>query len=114
MTITPAQVSQIAEVRVNDTQRLIYENLTLGGYPIDLTNQTVKLVIHDPATSTTYTGSATVVSAVSGSISYQLTSTDLAQTGSRLMVFQIVNASGDKLYIPSNGYLKLNITPNLL
>lgn len=113
MTITPAVISELVEIRRGDTQRVFYDQLLLGSQPIDLTNQTVSLVIYDPINSTVVRRDATVTSAVSGSVQYQFVDEDVAVTGSRLLEWEIVNENGKELTIPTTKYIKLNILPDL-
>lgn len=113
MNIAPSRISQLIEIKRGDTQRIVYDQLVLSGNPIDLTNQTVSLVIYDPATESVTRRDATVTLAVSGSVQYQLVSDDVATTGSRFMEWEIVNQDSKELTAPSDKYIKMNILPDL-
>lgn len=112
-TIPPSQISQLVEVRQGDTQRIIYDQLLLGGTPINLSGSTVTLVFYDPVAKTVVRRAGDITVAASGSVQYQLESDDLANTGSRLLEWECVDQLGRELTIPTTTYIKMNILPDL-
>jgi len=109
MTITPAQVYSLVEVKEGDTARILYDTLTLAGQAVPLTNATVSLWWYNPADNTRTEKSATIVSAVSGSVSYQLTTDDVSEPGVRFLEWSVEFQNGKVLRLPTNSYIKLNI-----
>lgn len=113
MKITPGQVHSIVDVKEGDTARVLYDNLTLADQYINLSGSTVVLYWHDASAGTVETKSATIVSAVSGSVSYQLTSDDVAEPGTKLLEWSITFPNGKILRVPTAQYIKLNIIGDL-
>jgi hypothetical protein len=113
MQINPSQVSQIIEVRRGDDARIFGEQLLIGTTPINLSGSSVTLVLHDPSTSTTTRRTATVTSAVSGSVQYQFVEADVETAGTKLMEWEIINSAGKELTIPTTGYYVLDIINDL-
>lgn len=113
MTITPAQVSGLIEITEGDSSRLLYDTLTLAGQYIPLSGSTVTLHWYDPVSGSLAIKSANIVSAVSGSVSYQLTSDDVADAGVKLLQWNVSFPSGKQLRLPTGKYLKLNIIGDL-
>jgi len=109
MTITPSQVYSLIEVKEYDTARVLYDSLTLAGQYINLSGSTVSLWWYDTDTETREEKAATIVNAVSGSVSYQLTATDLENPGVKLLEWSITFPTGKKLRSPTSGYIKLNV-----
>ena len=113
MTITPNQVDQIVEITEGDTGRVLNDQLFLAGQTIDLTNATISLWWIDPTTDSRQQKTATVTSAVSGSVSYQLTADDVSEPGIALLQWNIEFSNGSKLRVPTGKFIKLNILPDL-
>jgi hypothetical protein len=113
MTITPAQVYSVITVKEGDNARILYDTLTLGGQPVPLTNATVSLWWYDTVEDTRTEKSATIVSDVSGSVSYQLTTDDVSEPGVKLLEWSIQFQNGKTLRLPTEGYIKLNISGDL-
>ena len=113
MIFQPARIGQLIEVRRGDTQRVYYEQLTLGGTPINLTGQTASLVMYNTSTGAVTRRSGTVTSVASGSVQYQFVAEDLQNTGSLILEWELVNTAGKELTIPTSNYTKLNILPDL-
>ena len=114
MTILPSQIYSLIEVKEGDTARILYDTLSLAGQAIPLTNATVSLWWWNPDENTRTEKSATIVSATSGSVSYQLTSDDVAEPGVRLLEWSVTFQNGSVLRVPTGKYIKLNIIGDLV
>ncbi len=113
MIFNPSEIVSLTTVKQGDTSRLLYDDLHIGGTPINLSGSTVTLVWYNPRTETTSRKSATINVAASGSVSYQLTSSDLETAGSYILEWEVEFADGTQVSIPTEGYLKLNIEEDL-
>lgn len=113
MTISPSKVYSVIDIKEGDTARVLYDTLTLAGQYINLSGSTVNLLWYSQNNSTVSTKTATIVSAVSGSVSYQLVAADVAEPDVALLEWDITFPSGKKLRAPTSQFIKLNIIGDL-
>lgn len=113
MTITPSDITEYITIKQGDTARIIYDDLTLSGFPIDLTGATVWLNFYEFTDSTSVARMATVTVPISGSVSYQLTEEDVATTGTKALEWTIQFQNGTALTVPTEGYILLRVVPTL-
>lgn len=113
MTISPHRVTSLVEIKEGDSARILYDTLTFDGQYLDLTYATASLYWLDNVSGTRETKSITVINAVSGSVSYQLTDDDVAESGTRLLEWSIRYNNGKVLRVPTAGYVKLNIVGDI-
>jgi hypothetical protein len=100
-------------VKKNDSYDTItYQLENEDNSPIDLTGATVNFVMGKKNKLIT-NAAATITSATSGIVSYQLTQMDTLVSGTFLAEFVVTFASGTKKTYPSNGYITVDIEQNL-
>ena len=92
------------EVKQLDTARTFNYTLNVGSTAVDLTNATVSLNILRPD-NTTATRSATVVTPISGSVSYDLVADDTAQSGLHRLEWKVRFQDATVIRIPTNDFI---------
>jgi uncharacterized protein YdaL len=98
-------------VRQGDTARVLNYNLTLAGAAIDLSAVTnVILTINDG--DSIFQRTASIVSAASGSVSYNLQTDDVAKAGCHFMDFTINYVDGTILRVPTVGHIIMDVKTN--
>jgi hypothetical protein len=100
-------------VKKNDSYDVItYQLENEDNTPIDLTGATVNFVMGKKNKLIT-NAQATVASATSAIVSYQLAPSDTLVSGTFLAEFVVTFANGTKKTYPSNGYITVDIEQNL-
>jgi hypothetical protein len=94
-----------------DSARSLSYTLLVGDTAIDLTNATASLNISDRINGTRNVP-VTVVSAQSGSVSYDLVLADSAVAGTSYLQFQIDFDDGTRLNVPTEKIL-MNVVPSV-
>lgn len=85
-----------------------------AGVAYDLTSCTVQLAMRSPDPSrAARLLSATVVDAVTGSVSYAWTTTDTAEAGDWYLTWRVTTLAGAVLSFPADRFLVLRIAPTL-
>ena len=112
--IYPSEVYSLVTIKQRDSARLLFDDLSVNGTPLNLATASVALVWLNPATGTATRKTATIVTAASGSVSYQLTAADVETPGSYLLEWEVTfTDTNTQLTVPTDKYLKLNITDDL-
>lgn len=106
MSTTPIPIKQ------HDTARTLTDTLLLDGAAIDITSASVVLVWKRPDAQV-YRRDATIVDAETGQVSYAPLAADVEDIGIHLLEWEITFASGKILTVPTNGYIRLNVLPDL-
>lgn len=114
--INPSEIKNTVLVKQNDTARILYDTLTVSDetntYAVDLTNCTASLLWYDYINELMTAKSASIETpAVSGSVSYLLTSDDVSTVNDYLLQWKVTYSDGKVLTLPESKYIKLNITP---
>jgi hypothetical protein len=100
-------------VKKNDSYDVItYQLENEDNSPIDLTGATVNFVMGKKNKLIT-NAQATITSATSGIVSYQLSPSDTLVSGTFLAEFVVTFANGTQKTYPSNGYITVDIEQNL-
>lgn len=95
-------------IKKHDSARLLTDVLQYSdGSPIDLTNATVSLIWNSTRKS------ASIVSATTGAVSYQLTDADVAETGTIELEWEIVFNDNKELSVPTTDRISLRILADL-
>ena len=114
MNISPSRISNLVEIKQNDTSRILYDDLTINGTKLNLSGSSVNLVWRNPRDGSSSRKVATVASPPeSGSVYYALTPTDVATAGSFILEWEVIFNDTTELSVPTSGYIKLSILPDL-
>jgi hypothetical protein len=102
-------------VKQSDTLPLLQATLyDATGLPINLTGATVKLKVRGVFDSVLKVNAAcTIVNALLGTISYQWTAVDCDTAGEYYLEFEIVFNDLKEVTCPNDGYLLLEVVPEL-
>lgn len=88
-------------IKRRDTERKISDTLTLDDVAINLTGATVEVAWRLKAGTTVTTQTATVVSAVAGTVEYQFVSGDTDEAGEYWLEWHITFSGGGRLTVPT-------------
>lgn len=95
-------------IRKNDTARTLNYALTMAGAALDLSTATaVTLVINTG--DNIFNRAATIVSAESGSVSYDLVAEDSAKAGCMFCNFVVDYNDGTKILVPTTGHIIIDV-----
>lgn len=100
------------ELKQHDTSRPITDTLTINGVAINLANATVSLIFR-AADGTVTKRTATIVSAGFGQVQYTPIPADVATPGIFDLEWEIVFVDSTNLTVPTSGYIRLIIHPDL-
>lgn len=101
------------EIKQGDTARPFTDTLLLGGQAINLTDATVNLLLKDEKSSKLIRQLATITDAVNGKVQYQPIDSDVAKPGVFDLEWEITFSDGKQLTVPTHGYGKVKINPDL-
>lgn len=104
-------------IKQGDTQPALTDTLSYSnGQPVNLTGATVTLIARDPTETQprTLTGHVIYTSRVKGEIAFAFSEQDTGKPGGLLANWAVVFPDGSKMSFPTDGYLWLEIEPNLV
>ena len=88
----------------NDVGVTIFDTLTAGASPVNLTGATVLFLMRSRTTGTVFSRTATIVNAAAGTVSYTTVLADLATSATYSQEWQATFGSGQVLTFPDKGY----------
>ena len=101
------------EIKQHDNSRPFTDTLVLDGNPINLSGATVSLIFWSNQTLLPTKRTATIVSAVTGEVSYSPLAADVATPGTYDLEWEIVFPDATQLTVPSSGYIELKVNRDL-
>lgn len=111
----PQEVSDDIVIKRHDSKRTIVDTLYLndGAAVLNLSGSTVLLVRQNTKTGVTTKVTASIVTPESGSVYYQLTDSDVQETGSYWCEWQANYLDGTQITSPTTQYFLINIKGDL-
>ena len=110
----------MVELKQGDTARVLTDTLLLGGAAIDLTGAAVALLLKNEDTGALIRQTATIMFpddqadlTKRGRVQYQPTNSDVAKPGKYDLEWEITFSDDSMLTVPTHGYGKLKINPDL-
>src|SRR5690606_30586890 len=101
------------QLKRNDTKDTISYTMTYAdGTPVNLTGATVRFLMGTGKSIVT-DSAATIKSASSGQVEYTLKESDTLVAGTFKSEFQVTFSDGKVKTFPTNGYIMVNIQPNI-
>lgn len=103
-------------IKQNDTSPALLATITDADGPVNLTGASVTFYMASAVGSVKTiitSGAATVINAATGQVSYSWDAPDTAIAGIHIAEFEVVFSDASKETFPNDGYISINITPDI-